>query len=155
MTLHILHPLKRGAARCPRFGSCNAPICPLDPDWRRAQHLKGEAVCGLLSELVKDGGEARLRGCVPCVLVDTLTVTLPKITATWASIRKQLERASRTGSRLESSQRLKDAKKGVHTHNTTRPATVAPVRTSIPVTAPLNSGSRAIGDAHRREAAGQ
>lgn len=137
--------LKKGATRCPRFDSCNAPICPLDPDWRRAQHVKGEAVCGLLSELVKDGGEARLSGCIPCALVDTLTMTLPKITATWAPIRKQLARASRTGSRLDSGQRLKQTQNTAHTDNGTQPATVAPVHPKSPHTIPFDGGSNATG----------
>ena len=147
--------LKNGAARCPRFDSCNAPICPLDPDWRRAQHLKDEAVCGLLSELVKGDGEARLRGCIPSVLVDTLTVALPKIIATWAPIRRQLERASHSGSRLESGHRLKQDQKGVRTDNSTRLATVAPACPTSARTPPFNGGPSATGSARRREVGGE
>ena len=135
---------KKGAARCPRFDSCNAPVCPLD-DWQRAQHLDGEPVCGLLCELVKDGGEARLRACLPGAMVDTLAEVFPKITARWERVRSRLERASRTGSKLESVQRLHQRKKGGSADDSTRPATVAPVGASLPVTTPLNGGSSAIG----------
>ena len=96
---------KKGAARCPRFDGCNAPICPLD-DWQRAQHLQGEPVCSLLCELVKDGGEARLRARVSSDLVDTLAEVLPKVAERWGRVRMQLQRASRTGSRMEAGERL-------------------------------------------------
>jgi hypothetical protein len=29
---------------CPKFQTCNANICPLDPLWRSAAHLPGEKV---------------------------------------------------------------------------------------------------------------
>ena len=32
-------------ADCDRFFECNAPICPLDSDWKERVYLKGEAVC--------------------------------------------------------------------------------------------------------------
>lgn len=144
MNLHTLHTPKKGAARCPRFDSCNAPVCPLD-DWRRAQHLKGEAVCGLLAEIVKDGGEARLRACMASALVDTLASALPKITARWRAIRSRLERASRHGSKLEAMQRLHRQQKAIRTNNATRPATVAPVCPKSPLVVPFDSGSSAIG----------
>lgn len=131
---------KKGASRCPRFDNCNAPVCPLD-DWQRAQHLDGEAVCGLLCELVKDGGEARLRACLPSALVDTLAEVFPKITARWERVRSRLERASRTGSKLESAQRLHQLKKGGSMDDSTRPATVAPIRTSLPAAAALSGAS--------------
>jgi hypothetical protein len=140
MNPHISDTQKRGAARCPRFDSCNAPVCPLD-DWQRAQHLDGEPVCGLLCELVKDGGEARLRACLPGALVDTLAEVFPKITARWERVRSRLERASRAGSKLEAVQRLHQLKKGGSTDDSTRPAAVAPIRTSLPVAAAPNGGS--------------
>lgn len=98
----ILRAPKKGPARCSRFDSCNAPVCPLEPDWSRAQHLSGERVCGLLCELVKDGGEARLRARVPAALVNTLTEVLPRVSARWERIRRELDRASCSGSKLES-----------------------------------------------------
>jgi hypothetical protein len=91
---------------CPRWDSCSAPVCPLETDWRRCDHLDGERVCGLLSELVKDGGEARLRGVLPAALVDTLTEVAPMVAARLYRIRRALERASRTSSRMASGQCL-------------------------------------------------
>jgi hypothetical protein len=95
------------SSRCPRFDSCNANICPLDPQWPRAQHLKGEAVCGLLSELVKVGGRQRLEGRLTGDQLATLVREWPKIEARWGSIRAQLKRAALSGSKLESMQALR------------------------------------------------
>lgn len=91
---------------CPRWDGCSAPVCPLAGDWRRCGHLDGERICGLLSELVKDGGEARLRGALPVALVDSLTEVAPKVAATYSRIRRGLDRASRSSSRIASGQRL-------------------------------------------------
>lgn len=93
-------------ARCPRWESCSAPVCPLAPDWERLRHVDGERVCGLLCELAKKGGEARLRGALPCALVDRLAEVAPKVAARWYPIRKRLRKASRTGSRMAAGQRL-------------------------------------------------
>jgi len=116
--------MKRGAARCPRFDGCNAPICPLD-DWQRAQHLPGERVCGLLCELVKEGGEARLRARLPSELVDTLTEVCPSVAARWQRIRSELDRASHSGSKLESGQSLRERQNRRAASYAQAPATVA------------------------------
>ena len=94
---------------CPRFDQCSAPICPLDGEWQRRTHLSGERVCGLLCELVKDGGEARLGRALPAELVDTLARVAPNISARWSDVRHKLRCASRQGSKLESGQRLQNA----------------------------------------------
>ena len=95
---------------CSRFDYCNAPVCPLDPDWHKRTHLSGERVCGLLCELVKDGGEARLMGSLRSELVQTLARVAPALSARWGRIRLQLERSALTGSKLASGQRLQNAR---------------------------------------------
>jgi len=95
-----------GPTLCPRWDGCAAPVCPLASDWNQQRHLDGERVCGLLCELAKHGGEARLRGVLSAVLVDRLTEVAPAIASRWYPIRKRLQRASRTGSRMASGQRL-------------------------------------------------
>lgn len=124
MIRHVLGVPKKGAARCPRFDSCNAPVCPLD-DWQRAQHLSGERVCGLLCELGKDCGEARLRAVMPSELMDTLAEVCPKVAARWERIRRVLVRAARTGSKLEAVKRLQEQKRTVPARNHPAPATHA------------------------------
>ena len=94
---------------CPRFDHCSAPTCPLDCYWQRRTHLPGERVCGLLCELVKRGGEARIRGWLPAEQVQTLARVAPDLSARWGRIRLQLERSALIGSKLASGQRLQNA----------------------------------------------
>lgn len=137
---------RKGAARCPRFDSCNAPVCSLD-DWQRAQHLPGERVCGLLCELVKDGGEARLRARVPSELVDTLTEVCPNVAARWQRIRSELDRASRSGSKLESGQTLRERQNGRTASDARASATVVPDKGRDHATRMCDGGTDASGEA--------
>lgn len=95
-----------GPRDCPRWEGCSAPVCPLDGAWHRCKHLPGERVCGLMSELVKDGGEARLRASLPSALFNLLAEASPLIASRWGRVRKRLDEASRTGSRMAAGQRL-------------------------------------------------
>lgn len=101
MSGHSFVRSKKGPARCPRFDSCNAPICPLD-DWQRAQHLPGEAVCLWLREAVKPGGIARIATTAAADIADTVAAALPAIMASSSDIRHKLTAASRSGSKLAS-----------------------------------------------------
>lgn len=99
MNPHNSPVLKKGAARCPRFDSCNAPICPLE-DWRRAQHLPGERVCLWLREAVKPGGRARIAHAATDEIAATLIDALPAIKASSSAIRHVLKAAAQSGSKL-------------------------------------------------------
>jgi hypothetical protein len=46
------------AERCPRFAHCNASLCPADPLWPSAVHIKGEKVCPFLLGTAKRGAAA-------------------------------------------------------------------------------------------------
>lgn len=87
---------------CPRFEGCSANVCPMDADWRLRWHLKGERACGLLLESVKSGGEARLRGYLPAQLVAVVLAQRGPISVRWGDIRRRLEQAKKSGSRIES-----------------------------------------------------
>jgi len=39
---------------CPKFDSCSAPICPLDPDWNKRVMLRDERVCFYLLKVNVD-----------------------------------------------------------------------------------------------------
>jgi hypothetical protein len=91
-----------GAVRCPRFDSCNANICPLDPQWPRAQHRQGERVCGLLTEVVKVGGQPRVASVLTGEQFTTLVREWPKVEARWSDIRSRLRDSAKTGSRIDS-----------------------------------------------------
>lgn len=43
---------------CEHFSHCNAPVCPLDKDWQKRQHLTGDKVCFYLTESQKAGAKA-------------------------------------------------------------------------------------------------
>lgn len=90
---------------CPRYATCSAPLCPLDPDWRRRSHFLGERVCIWLTELAKPEGEKR----VAVVLGDETTGFVARILPAIAErgpIRHVLDRAAHSGSKLEAQQRL-------------------------------------------------
>ena len=91
---------------CPRFDRCIAPICPLDPNWPRSAHLQGEHVCMYLLEAVKTGGEARVRSVLPTQVAEQVLRSTPGIRGAYVHIRRALERASASGSRLEAGARL-------------------------------------------------
>ena len=92
--------------QCPRFDRCIAPICPLDPNWSRSTHLQGEHVCMYLLEAVKTGGEARVRSVLPTQVAEQVPRSTPGIRGAYVHIRRALERASASGSRLEAGARL-------------------------------------------------
>lgn len=85
---------------CPKFDSCSAPICPLDPDWHLRRHLSGEPVCLWLRELSKPGGKAILRGCVPMEVATAIRVAYLKIIVRQRLIKIALERSAQSTSKV-------------------------------------------------------
>jgi hypothetical protein len=124
---------KKGAARCPRFDSCNAPICPLD-NWQRARHLRGEAVCLWLREAVKPGGLARTAAAAAADIAEIVAGALPAIRASSSDIRHKLTAASHFGSKL--------ANMGAARERLRRPAASASGNTSIPSSSRMSGGLR-------------
>ena len=90
---------------CPKFHACNAPICPLDPNWRNAKHLKGEGVCFYLIESKKVGAEALFRGRGLEELYRPIVEATPDILVRWGGIRYALEEAAKTSSRMKKNPR--------------------------------------------------
>jgi len=79
---------------CPKFHTCNASVCPLDPT--PAAHLPGEQVCPFLLASGKSGAAERFAedtAFVECVR------RLPVIAARHTTIGRAVEKASRTGLR--------------------------------------------------------
>lgn len=128
---------------CPRWDGCSAPVCPLADDWRRCQHLSGDRVCGLMCELVKEGGEARLRVRLPGALVDTLADVAPQVAARWERVRMQLRRSAETGSRMAAGQRLAH-REGAPIEEPTPTATATPKKVGCQTAAPNAATSRPI-----------
>ena len=86
---------------CPKYEKCSANICPLDPDWKLRTHMNSEPVCFYLREYVKQGGIARLRGCIPKEMFKQIAEVLPEIKLRHGNIKRSLERSAKTGSKID------------------------------------------------------
>jgi len=86
---------------CPKFHTCSANICPLDDDWKKRTHIKGERVCLLMCEAMKPHAEAVFAGVHREDLLPVIKEVMPEICARWGSIRRTIERAEKTGSRMK------------------------------------------------------
>jgi len=91
---------------CPKFGRCSANVCPLDPDWHLRTHGPGEPICSLALECVKTGSDERLQGVVPADVLEEVRRHLPGLASRTYVIRRALERAATSGSRLDNFKRL-------------------------------------------------
>jgi hypothetical protein len=107
-------------ASCARWERCNAPVCPADPDWRRRAHLQGERVCFYLTEMAKDGGEARLQHVLPAPLCEAIAVarriiaqasTAENLPQGHAAIARAIAKAATTGSRIAAGERLRQSRR--------------------------------------------
>ena len=47
---------------CPKYNHCDAPLCPLDPEWKRRKMIQDENLCHYLCEASKHGAKARFAG---------------------------------------------------------------------------------------------
>lgn len=86
---------------CQKFEKCSAPICLLDTDRQERSHLKSEPVCFYLREYVKNGGRGRLLVHTPRELVELIADRLPEITSRHVDIKHRLDRAAKSGAKME------------------------------------------------------
>lgn len=87
--------------QCPKFDSCSAPICPLDPDWSERKHIKDEPVCYYLREWAKHGPHSLCRGGEEHIIASTLTRVYPQILSSIYPLKKQLDRITKTANMKE------------------------------------------------------
>lgn len=85
---------------CPKFIQCAANVCPLDPEWRKRSHLKGERVCFYLAEAVKDHAQANFEGVRLGKLFEVVHRSIPEIISRHVPIKKALARAATCGARM-------------------------------------------------------
>lgn len=85
---------------CPKYDRCSANICPLDAEWRKRTHLKGERVCFYLTEAVKDRAQGNFEGVRLGELYKVVAKVLPDITARYEPIKKALIRAANSGAKM-------------------------------------------------------
>lgn len=84
---------------CPRYESCNAPLCPLDARWQFRSYGRGEAVCDFVLEAVKPNGAATVRRRLPDEMAATVLQAAPEMALKFPFIAHRLARASSQGSR--------------------------------------------------------
>lgn len=87
---------------CKRFAYCNANICPLDKDMFKRTYLKGEPVCPYLGEYSKPHARANMKGAIARKLYEAIDEAYPKVLSEYAPLKKALNRAAKTPSRLTS-----------------------------------------------------
>lgn len=84
-------------AACPKWKTCSAPVCPLDPNYSRCSTLNGDSVCPWLREAVKAGGA----GNIPADIAPAVLRALPILQETGgAALRGKLNRAAQCPSRM-------------------------------------------------------
>ena len=85
---------------CPKWSRCNAPICPLDSDWRTRRMLKGEPICAYLLEASRYDGRLPERVNVTRTMRLAIAVAYLEIKDARYPIQPRLRRAAAAGPRL-------------------------------------------------------
>jgi len=85
---------------CPKFESCNAPICPLDPDWELGSHFDVDKVCYYLTEYSKEAARPLLRGGLAAEHYEAIVRLYPEIIDRHTPIKKQLNRSRNNKARF-------------------------------------------------------
>jgi hypothetical protein len=87
-------------SQCPKFERCNAPLCPLDPDWRQRGFFKGEAICFYMLEAQKPRARCKFMGAIEGQIYRAICIVVNDMKCVYGPLRKRLERAKRTRSRM-------------------------------------------------------
>jgi len=95
---------------CPKYDSCSAPVCPLDPNYQKSVHLPGERVCLYLREAVKPGGKAILRESCREDIAEGVLRVVPDVLSSVCTLKSALDRAKNTPSKLAQARHLRRSK---------------------------------------------
>ena len=87
-------------SQCPKFQKCNAPVCPIDPIWQKRRHMNGDRVCFYLMEAHKPNAKAVFEGRSLSYLYDAIVRHALVIADTYRPIKKAIEKAKITSSRM-------------------------------------------------------
>jgi hypothetical protein len=79
---------------CPKFDNCSAPICPIDPEWKKRVHIKGDPVCFYMREHSKHGHRGQNRGVVAEELLKEVVRVYPEALSLYAPLKSALKKAS-------------------------------------------------------------
>ncbi len=83
-------------SECPKFETCNAAVCPLDPLWARTVHLSGEPTCYHLRCAGKAGADERFAGDP---VYRACKIALPLVCDRFPDIARRVAAAARAGFR--------------------------------------------------------
>ena len=89
---------------CPRFNKCEAPLCPIDPDWRQRRMLKNERVCHYLTEVTKPAAFDRYIHRRDADLYLKASEEIASMREAFPMLDKRLEKSSRLRSRIPTEQ---------------------------------------------------
>ena len=85
---------------CPKFDTCNAPICPLDPERAKRSYLKGEPICLFMLEHGKAHGAERIERTIGGSALFAVGRACQEAEKHWRSLYRRLQAASDTPTRL-------------------------------------------------------
>lgn len=86
---------------CPKFNKCNAPICPLDKDWRKRKHINGDKCCTYLLESSKANAKANFEGAGLTYLLEVIEVVKKDILSSPNTLKRTYEIAKTTPTRMQ------------------------------------------------------
>jgi hypothetical protein len=90
---------------CPKFISCSAPICPLDPKSIGNPYINGERICFYMSEYSKPHSDIHSQGYIGMVLggkqYKVIASAYPVIEYLYSAIKYRLKISSATPSRIK------------------------------------------------------
>ena len=81
---------------CPKFDHCSAPICPIDPEWQKRVHIKGDPVCFYLRQHAKDPLWGQKAGSVASKLIDKVGEVYLEVAARYGPLKTALVRAEKS-----------------------------------------------------------
>ena len=87
-------------SQCPKFQKCNAPICPIDPEWQKRKHISGDRVCFYLTEAQKPNAIAVFEVQGLGYLYEAMVIHTPEISQRHHTIKTALDKAKNTSSRM-------------------------------------------------------
>jgi len=85
---------------CPKYQQCNAPICPLDDQWRKRVYFSEDSTCYYLLESVKEDSQMHFHGAQLEELYESIVNVRGDIAERFKRIGSKMELAKNTSSRM-------------------------------------------------------
>lgn len=85
---------------CPKFATCSAALCPIDPNWMTRDVLSRDPTCTWLLEMARSGPTSSY---VPAVIRLQVAEALPTILSSqrMGNLRSAMNRAAKLGSKRD------------------------------------------------------